>query len=493
MNKIKTKFLSLLKSDGSLSQRAARGGIWVVSSFTFGKILNFIQTIILVRLLLPSDFGLMSLASVAIGAMVVFTETGIAPAIIQRKELSESTLNTAWIISIIRGFLLFILLFIFSPFIANFYKNNQLEGIIKVIGSIFLLNGLNNIGTILFSKELDFKKKSFFEQIVNILAFIVTVSLAFILRNVWALVIGQVFLAAATLIVSYLIHPFRPLLKFNFRIAEELFKFGKHIFGAGVIIFIITNGDNALIGKVLGMSALGFYALAYNLSNMPATAITHVISQVSFPAYAKLQDDIPRLREAYKKVLRFTCILSIPLAGGLFVLAPEFVRIVYGEKWLPMVPAMQVLCLFGIIRSIVATTGPLFQSVGKPHILTKVSFAQMIILAIIIYPLTSRFNVVGTSTATLVALMAVQWWAIIQVSKIIEGSVTSILKELSLPFIGSLVMVGAIFIVKMYLQPIFSFGWLLCLILFGGIIYAAVINLFKKETFSEIYQVVKSI
>lgn len=478
----------MFKTDGSLSQKTARGGIWVIASFTFGKILNFIQTIILVRLLLPSDFGLMSLASVAIGAMTVFTETGITPAVIQRKELSEGTLNTAWIINIIRGIALFILLFFISPAVAHFYKNDQLNLIIKILGAVFLLNGFNNIGIVLFSKELNFKKKVFFEQITNILSFIVTVALAFKWRNVWALVIGQVFFAAITLIVSYLIHPFRPLFKFNLKIAEELFRFGKHIFGSSIIIFIITNGDNALVGKVLGMTALGFYALAYNLSNLPATAITHVITQVSFPAYSKLQDDIPRLREAYKKVLGFTALLSIPLAAGLFILAPEFIRVAYGEKWLPMVPAMRVLCLFGIFRSIGATMGPVFQAVGRAEILTQLAFFSLVILLSVIYPLTVKFGILGTSIATLLAMVPIQVWAAFKVSKIMNSSPVTIFNVLVIPTASSLIMILAVYLLKHIMQINLFF-----LISWGLFIYFFLIVIVNKKIIKETVNIISSI
>ena len=125
------------------------------------------------------------------------------------------------------------------------------------------------------------------------------------------------------------------------------------------------------MGKLLGVTALGFYQLAYRISNMPATEITHVISRVTFPAYSKLQDDIPKLREAYLKVLQITAFLSFPIAGLIFVLAPDFTKIFLGEKWMPMVPAMQVLVFAGLSRAIAATAGYIFYAVGKPKIDTS--------------------------------------------------------------------------------------------------------------------------
>ncbi len=492
-DKIEGVFSGLFKTEGTLAQKAVRGGFWVFLSFGFGKVLNFIRIIILARLLLPSDFGLMGLAMLSIGAVEVFTTTGISQALIQRKECDKEVLNTGWIIGILRGILLFVVLFFGAPYIARFFNNSLLTSILRIISITFLFSGFSNIGLILLPKELDFKRKTYFNLATSLLTTIVTITLAFILRSVWALVIGLVIGSVISLIVSYFIHPFRPRIKFNLQISKELLGYGKYIFASGVIIFLVTRGDDALVGKVLGVSTLGFYTMAYSLSNMPATSITHVISQVTFPVYSKLQDNIPKLREAYLKTLQLTAFLSIPLAGGIFVLAPEFTKIFLGEKWMPMVPAMQVLCLLGVIRSIVAISGSVFQGVGKPKLLTQVSFAQLIILAIIIYPLTVKYNILGTGMAVVIAMLLVQSWTILQTAKIINEKLMVILKVLSLPILGVLVMMVSIYLIKRYLLLQVLLSNLLLLILFGVIIYLGIIILLKRDIFFEIKKLAKLI
>jgi len=404
---INSKFKGLLSTEGTLSQKAARSGVWVFGSFGFSKILFFVQTIILVRLLTPEDFGLMGICYVAIAGMAVFTNTGFNQALIQRKDYNDDVLNTAWVISVLRGIVLFLLLFIFAPFIARFYDNTQIEPILRVIAFSFLFYGFNNIGLILFSKELNFKRKVFFDQITAILSIIITVGLALWLRSVWALVIGNVAGAVIGVGMSYKIHPFKPKFKFKINIAKELFHFGKHIFFMGIAMFIITQGDDALVGKLLGMGALGFYLLAYKLSNLPATSITHVISNVSFPAYAKVQDDVVRLERGYLKVLKGTSFLVILAAFLLLVLAPEFIQVVYGEKWLPMVPAVMIMCFLGYFRGLAATMGPVFTAIGKPYILSKIKLSELVLMLCIIYPLTFKFGIIGASiTGTLVYFLS---------------------------------------------------------------------------------------
>ncbi len=163
--------------------------------------------------------------------------------------------------------------------------------------------------------------------------------------------------------------------------------------------FLVVQGDDIFVGKMLGVTALGFYQMAYLISNLPATEITHVISQVTFPAYSKMQYDLQRLRAAYLDTLQLTAFVSIPIAGGIFILAPEFTEIFLGAKWMPMVPAMQVLVLAGLVRSIQATTGPIFLAVNRPEIEPRWQTVRLLVLIILIYPLSINWGILGTSIA----------------------------------------------------------------------------------------------
>jgi O-antigen/teichoic acid export membrane protein len=259
------------------------------------------------------------------------------------------------------------------------------------------------------------------------------------LRNVWALVLGLLAGNAARCCVTYLVHPYRPRLNFDLRNAIELWGFGRWVFGSSVLIFLITHGDDIFVGKLLGVAALGFYQMAYRISNIPATEITHVISQVTFPAYSKIQDNVQKLREAYLRILRMTAFLSFPISGLIFVLASDFTIIFLEEKWMAMVPAMQVLVFWGLIRSIGATTGPVMYAVGRPEILTKYQMLQLIMLAISIYPLTLYWGIFGASCAVLVASMWANSLAFYATIKITNCGILNFVKTIGFPLVGSLV------------------------------------------------------
>jgi len=391
-------------SGKSLSQRAVRGGFWVFLLRTTQQLFNFVRLIILARILSPNDFGLMGIALLTMATLDTFSQTGFQQALIQKKEDIKPYLDSAWTVLILRGFILFAILFFIAPYAATFFNAPEAKSIVQVIGFAVLFQAFTNIGVVYFQKELEFNKQFIYQLSGTLADFIVAISAALILRSVWALVFGLLAGNFARFVVSYLIHPYRPHLSSDLGKAKELFGFGKWVLGSSILVFLITQGDDIFVGKLLGTTALGFYQMAYRISNMPATEITHVISQVTFPAYSKLQDNIPKLREAYLKVLQITAFLSFPIAGLIFVLAPDFTKIFLGEKWMPMVPAMQVLVFAGLVRSIAATTGPIFHAVGKPKIDTKWQIVRLFALAALIYPFTIKWGILGASIVVFLSI-----------------------------------------------------------------------------------------
>ena len=215
---------------------------------------------------------------------------------------------------------------------------------------------------------------------------------------------------------------------------------------------MLTQGDDIFVGKLLGATALGFYQMAYRISNMPATEITHVISQVTFPAYSKLQDNIPKLREAYLKVLQLTAFLSFPIAGLIFILAPDFTKIFLGEKWMPMVPAMQILCIYGVLRSLAATGGPLILARGKPHIQTIFSSLELVIMGILIYHFTKKWGIAGTSLVMIARLGLMFIPGMYVICRLINLKYFTWFKTVVLPMIYSLTIYILLIVLKRLLN-----------------------------------------
>lgn len=436
----------------SLGKRVVRGGMWVFGLRISSRLLRFVSLLVLARLLAPEDFGLLGITLLTIAVLEVFSTTGFQQALVQRKGNIEEFIDTAWTVHAIRGVVLYAILYFTSPLVASFFETPGVTPLVRVAGITLVLRGLSNIRLLYFQKELEFSREFIYQITVAAANVGVSIALAVIYRSVWALVLGMVAGNLTGLIVSYAMIPRLPRLKLNPVYFREMFAFGKWVFGSSILMFLVTQGDDAFVGKMLGATALGFYQLAYRISNLPATEITHVISRVTFPAYSKIQDDIPRLREAYLRVLQLTTFLAFPIAGMIFVFGGDFTRLFLGEKWLPMVPAMQILALAGLARSIQATTGPVFYGMKKPRIVTKFEAVRFAVLAAFIYPFTVHWGLFGTGFAVLLSICASNVLFDIVVVRTIECPPFKFVKTLAIPLVNASIAVSAVSIFKYNMQ-----------------------------------------
>ena len=479
MNKIKN-IISNLKTPGeTLSQKVVKGGLWVFFLRIANRGVSLIRLIILARILSPSDFGLLGIALLTMSTLETFSRTGFQQALVQKKEDIKSYLDASWTALILRGFILFIILYFIAPYAAIFFDAPEAKPIIQVIGFSMLFGAFTNIGVIYFRKELEFNKEFIYQFAGTLANFIVAISAVFILKNVWALVLGMLAGNIVRCLMSYLIHPYRPRLNFDLEKIKELFVFGKWILGSSILVFLLTQGDDIFVGKLLGATALGFYQMAYKISNMPATEYSCLIATVTFPAYSKIQDNVIKLKEAYLKVLQLTVFLSVPTAGMIFILAPEFTQVFLTQKWMPMVPAIQVLAIYGLLGAIGATTGVVFLAVNRPEIRTKIQTAQLILLAILIYPLTMHWGILGTSMAVTASLIF-NPTAVYKVLNIVKSGYSKPIKIIVLPLIGTLVMIFTIFIFKIYIFSNISLLSFLLLATTGIFTYLLVFYLFDR-------------
>lgn len=461
----------LFSPNESLSSRVVVSGVWVLLLRIASRLMVLARTIVLARLLSPDDFGLMGITLVVMSVLETFSQTGFQAALIQKKDDIEGHLDTAWTVMAARGLALYALLFFAAPFAAAFYEAPQAVPVIRATGLGLIMTGLMNIRVVYFKKELEFQKQFVFLLTGTIADLTLSVLFAVLLQNIWALVYGHLAGSLARLIISYLIIPWRPRLTFQLDKVKDLYGYGRWIFWSSVFIFLLTEGDDALLGKLLGLTALGFYQMAHRISNLPATEITHMISSITFPAYAKLQDNPAALRDAYLRVLKLTAVLSIPLAGGIFALSPEMTLILLGERWLPIVDAMRVLVIGGMVRSIGATMGPIFQAVGKPQILSRFLFVQVLLVAAIIYPLTMTYGIVGTGLSLMIPGLIVNSIFAYFVLKITGLEKRRFFQAIGYPLFSTLFMVLALSAVKTFLVPPVGIITFLGLVAFGILVY----------------------
>jgi O-antigen/teichoic acid export membrane protein len=486
-------YLNGFFSEGStLLAKTAKGVVWRLASFSFNKVLSFVTTIILARLLVPADFGIVAIAHFVLNSMELVGAWGMDAALIKENKKINETKNAVFFASIFISFSVFLISFIISPFASSFFNSPASLWIIRAMAFASFIKSFHTVPSAMINKELMFKQAALAGWISAVLRTGFIILLAFKGFGPWSLVYGNLLGSVLDVIIAFVLFPFKPSFNFDFSVLKGVFSFGGHMFLATVIIFLINQGDSAFIGKFLGATMLGFYTLAYNLSNLPAINITHVISQVIFPAYSKINDNKEKMRRAYFKTLQFISLLSLPASLGIFILAPEIVRLIYGEKWLSIIIPVQIMCFFGMIRSIAGTTGEMFKSVGKPVYLERVSLVQLLIMAVIIYPLTMKWGIVGTSLAVLIPMALVQWWAFYKVGKILDSSLLEIGCVLSAPLASSLVMCAIIFMAKSLL-PISNIFYLFSYVFVGALVYFACVFVIRREYYEEIKEAVSSL
>lgn len=478
----------------NLSQRAVIGGIWVFLLQVVQQLFNLARLMILARILSPQDFGLMGIALLSMTTLEAFSQTGFQQALIQKKNDIHSYLDSAWTFLILRGIILFSILYFIAPYSAIFFDTPDAKLIIQVIGLSVIIQAFTNIGVIHFQKELEFNKQFIYQLSGTLTDFVVAIIAVLLFGNVWALVFGLLAGKAAMLIASYLISPYRPHLSFDIDKIKELFGYGKWILGTSVLVFLVTQGDDILVGKLLSVTALGYYQMAYLISNLPATQITHVISQVTFPTYSKIQTNLPKLREAYLNVLQFTAFISVPISYLIFVLAPDFTLIFLGEKWIPMVSTIKILVFAGLIRSIQATTGPIFYALGKTKIDTKVQTIRFLVIAIFIYPFIIRWGLIGASLTVLISILSACITSILMLIKTIGLSAKEILDAIIYPLICGIISIPILMylISLIYVEIVEFIGFSLIGILLYVILVIIIGTFFNYNIISNIKKIILS-
>jgi lipopolysaccharide exporter len=393
----------LSQPGATIAQKVGRGGAWSLALRVLTRLLRLLQTVVLARLLLPADFGLVGVGLLLVATLETLTQPGFAEALIQKEGDVEPCLDTAWTAGLIRAGLLGSILFFSAPLAVGFFGEPRVAPILRVLALSFALRGCANVGVVLFRRDL-FLFRQFLYEAGGIIAELATaVTLAWLLRNAWALVGGFLAHDLVCLILSYVLHPYRPSLRLEVARARELGRFGVWMFAAGVIYFLNNQGDDWLVGRLLGIAALGLYQLAYKISNAPVTEIVQVISQVTFPAYSRLQRDLPALRRVHLRTLSLVLFIMVPIVVGVVLMVGSFTRIFLGERWLPIVPVAQILVGEFFLKGFSAANTPVLHALGRPDLSSKIGVFKFILMAVLIYPLTVRWGIVGTALAVVVS------------------------------------------------------------------------------------------
>ena len=469
--------------EGNVVESTVKSGVWAGMTSVTTQGLNFLRLFVLAALLSPAQFGVMGIALVSLGAIRQFTQLGIKDALIQNSAEDVSNyLDTAWLLNLARGALLFGILFAAAPFLAEFFDEPRAADVIRVISVVPLLYGLQNPSVVYFEKDLQFQKR--FVQQVSAAASgaAVAIAIALVYPSVWALVAGVIVRQVGLIVASYLLDPYRPSLSFDMSRAQEMFGFGKWITGLALLVFLNNQGDDVFVGWLLSASALGVYQFAYRISTLPSTQISNVISSVVFPAYSQLQHDDKLLRDGYLRALKLVATATFPMTVGIMLTVQPFIRGFLGTKWLPAVTVIQILAVWGLLVALGSTSSPLFKAVGRPDYSTKISFAKFVAAAIFIYPATDQYGIEGTAAVIVLSAVFVSEPAVYYtVTKVIDTSIRELLYVFVIPLSAALIMGGCVFAVDWSIPPGTPILEFVALVVVGVVVYVGVFLALEEQ------------
>ncbi len=322
-------------------------------------------SIVLARLLVPADFGLIGMVLVFTGFAQYLNELGFGAALIQRPHIEEQHCSSVFWLNLLLGALIAAALFLGAPLLALFYQEPALVSLTRLISLNFLILPLILVQNTLARRRLDFRLVGLIDLLSILISGLGAVVLALLGLGVWSLA-WQVLIGSAVMALGWwLASRWRPHFVFDRSAIAELWGFSSHMFGTNTLNYWVRNGDNLLVGKFLGDASLGLYTRAYSILLVPLAQVSTVLGRVMFPVLSKVQTNRPLVKRTYLRSIALIGFIFFPLTLGLFVTADRFVLLLWGANWTGVTPVLRIFCLAGTVQVITITTAWIYQSQGR--------------------------------------------------------------------------------------------------------------------------------
>ena len=349
----------------NLKQKAASSMMWMALQKYSTMIIQFISGIILARLLTPYDYGCIGMLSIFMVLAETFIDGGFGSALIQKKRPTQEDYSTIFFWNLFMAVIFYAILFACAPAIARFYKIPLLSKVLRVEGLILFIYGFNVVQRNQLQKQLKFKTLSIITFVSSFIALAVTIVMAYKGYGVWALVIQYILVALLPAIAFWFFVKWRPVLVFSWKSFKELFSFGLFMFLTHLINQFSTQLQGLLIGRFYNASTMGYYSKALKTEALASQSVASVMTQVTYPLYAEMQDNKQAMAGAIKRISMTLSYFSFPFLFILLLVAKPLFVILYSERWLPSVPYFQVLCIAGLASCLQAVNFQSISAIGK--------------------------------------------------------------------------------------------------------------------------------
>ena len=452
--------------------------IWKFLERIGAQLISFIVTIILARLLMPSEYGLISLITIFINICSVIIDGGLNTALIQKKNADNTDYSTIFYFSLVASIILYGCLYVSAPSIARFYNEPILIQVIRVLGVNLILFAINSIQRAYVAKHMLFKKLFYSSFISSIISGFIGIISAFKGLGIWALVIYNMSNVLVSCLMMWLLIEWRPLLTFSYRRFAILFDFGWKIFLANLITIVFVELRKIFIGKVYSPSDLAYYERGEQFPSLIMNNIFTSVQTILLPTLSEYQDDKNNVKNMMRRSTKLSCFVVYPLMVGLIVVAEPLVRLLLTEKWISVVPFIQIMCIANFFKPISISNWEAIKAMGYSNITLKLEIFKKII-DIIILLISIMFGVTGIAWGVVAFNCICVFINLYPNIKLLGYTVTEQLLDAAPTFAISIMMGAIIYLLRYIIMPdilLLSFQFIL-----GAIIYILLCHIIGEK------------
>ena len=414
--------------------------------------ISLLISAVLARLLTPEEFGIVAIIAVFISFFNLLSDFGLGPAIVQDKTFTAEDNSSIFSFSILFGTVLGFLFYLAAPLIADFYNNEQLVNLGRLMSLSIFFNSLRVVPNALLLKKLKFKQLAVVSIVVNIISGGIAIVLAYKGFSYYALIIHSILTGFFIFLAYYYLEPVKISFEIDLSSLRKIIKFSTFQFLFNFINYFARNADNLLIGKYFSTAALGFYDKSYKLMKMPVSNLTHVFTPVLHPVLSRYQNDKDIIYRSYFKITKVLAMIGFPLSIFLFFSASEIITIIYGPQWIQSIPVFKILALTVGIQIILSSSGSIFQATNRTDLLFYAGLIGSILILIGIgygVFIGKSLNDIGFGLLIAFLLNFFQAFYLL-INKSLGKSLLKFLKILIFPSILSTSLVGALFLVQRF-------------------------------------------
>lgn len=470
----------------TLVKKTVSSAAWTYLSYVMRSLSVLITTVVLTRLITQEEFGIVGFAITAMAFFNAIRDFGIGQALVQRRTDIPVASDTAFWIGLSSNVLMWLAAVAISPAVATFFNEPQILTVMPIISLTFVINGLGTTHDALLQREMDFHLRAIPEVLSSVVKGIVSVILALMGLDVWALVFGLIAGRITFTVSIWWVQPWRPKFRFNWPIGRQMLGYGSKISLDSLINALQDNIDYVFIGRLLGEAALGMYTVAFRIPELVIKSFSQVLAHVLFPAYASISEDMDQIRASTLSILRYLSILLLPAGLGLAVVAPLATRALFSEEWYNVGPVMGALAVYSMLLAVSWNIGDVYKAIDRADILWKTAVVEFIILAPVLF-FAAQVDVLAVAIGHAVVAFVVTSIRLIIASSILKLPMRRILAQLIPSAVSVGVMIPVVLVVMALTETWLPLLSLALSVIAGGIVYGVVLWRFERDMLEEVY------